>query len=44
MEEATVMQRSSHEDKALVLQRRGEEAEAEERQCNHDEDKAVVMQ
>ena len=44
MDEAAVMQRSSREYKAVVLQRSGDEGQAEERQCNLWGDKAVVMQ
>ena len=35
MDEAALMPRSSHEGRVVVLQRSGDEAKAEERQCNH---------
>ena len=38
------MQTSSHEGKAVLMQRSSDEDEAGEMQQNHDEAKAVVMQ
>ena len=44
MDEAALMQRISHEDKAVVLHRGGDEAEAKETQFKHQEHRAPVVQ